>query len=190
MRTGEPRPRHVQNFAPVKTPVITGEKPRGNGDARPSRPQQVVLDKLAILRDRDIYPPSRATLAAFCRVSPSSSGYEKNLSTLKTLGMIEYPVQGQVAFTAAGQAAAAAPFDDGSPASDFWLGIVNMPKAMILRALIDEHPTALTRDRVASRAGVSSSSSGFEKNLSQLKTLGAIEYPSSGSVALTRHVMP
>jgi hypothetical protein len=175
---------------PVKTRVITPVKTPHNGDARISRPQQVILDQLAILKDRDIYPASRATLAAFCKVSPSSSGYEKNLSTLKTMGMIEYPRQGDVAFTHEGEASAAAPFDDGTPPADFWLAIVNEPKAKILRALIDLHPTAMSRGAIAQVADVSESSSGFEKNLSQLKTLGAIEYPMSGVVALTRYVMP
>jgi hypothetical protein len=168
--------------APAKVPH--------NGDARISRPQQVILDQLAVLKDRDIYPASRATLAAFCKVSPSSSGYEKNLSTLKTMGMLEYPRQGEVAFTHEGEASAAAPFDDGTPPADFWLAIVNEPKAKILRALIDEHPTAMARVAIAQGAEVSENSSGFEKNLSQLKTLGAIEYPMSGVVALTRYVMP
>lgn len=161
-----------------------------NGDARLNRPQQIILDQLAVLKDRDIYPASRATLAAFCKVSPSSSGYEKNLSTLKTMGMLDYPQQGVVALTQEGLASAAAPFDDGTPPADFWLAIVNEPKQKILRVLIDEHPTAMSRGAIAQKASVSESSSGFEKNLSQLKTLGAIDYPMSGVVALTRHVMP
>jgi hypothetical protein len=176
--------------APMRPAAAAPVRVQHNGDARLSRPQQVILDQLAVLKDRDIYPASRATLAAFCKVSPSSSGYEKNLSTLKTLGMIEYPRQGEVAFTPEGQAEAAAPFDDGTPPAEFWLAIVNEPKAKILRALIDEHPTAMARVAIAQKADVSENSSGFEKNLSQLKTLGAIEYPMSGVVALTRFVMP
>lgn len=177
---------------PAPAPARAPPAPRvpHNGDARVSRPQQVILDQLAVLKDRDIYPASRATLAAFCKVSPSSSGYEKNLSTLKTLGLVNYPRQGEVEFTPEGQAAAAAPFDDGTPPAEFWLAIVNDPKAKILRALIDEHPTAMSRGAIAQAAAVSESSSGFEKNLSQLKTLGAIEYPMSGVVALTKYVMP
>lgn len=176
--------------APAPTRAPPAPRVPHNGDARVSRPQQVILDQLAVLKDRDIYPASRATLAAFCKVSPSSSGYEKNLSTLKTLGLVNYPRQGEVEFTAEGEAAAAAPFDDGTPAAEFWLAIVNDPKAKILRALIDEHPTAMSRGAIAQAAAVSESSSGFEKNLSQLKTLGAIEYPMSGVVALTKYVMP
>lgn len=161
-----------------------------NGDARISRPQQVILDKLHVLYYRGIYPASRATLAAFCKVSPSSSGYEKNVSTLKTAGLIEYPRQGEVSFTPEGQASAAAPTDDGTPAADFWLAIINEPKAKILRALIDKHPTAMSRGAIAQVAQVSDTSSGFEKNLSQLKTLGAVEYPMPGVVSLTTYVMP
>ena len=177
---------------PANSRAIARHKPSpaAAADPRLSRPQQLILDKLSVLAGRDIYPASRATLAAFCRVSPSSSGYEKNLSTLKTLGLIEYPRQGEVGFTPEGEAAAAPPSDDGTPSEEFWLSIVNEPKARILRALIDEHPKAMSRGAIAQAADVSQSSSGFEKNLSQLKTLGAIEYPMSGVVSLSRYVIP
>lgn len=180
--TVTPAPAPKREPSPARAP--------SNGDARVSRPQQTILDQLAVLKNRDIYPASRATLAAFCKVSPSSSGYEKNLSTLKTAGLIEYPRMGEVAFTTDGEATAAAPYDDGTPAADFWIAIVNEPKAKILRALIDEHPKAMSRGAIAQAADVSQSSSGFEKNLSQLKTLGAIEYPMSGVVSLSRYVIP
>ena len=172
--------------APIKRSAPSSRKQ----DDRLSRPQQLILDKLSVLAGRDIYPASRATLAAFCRVSPSSSGYEKNLSTLKTLGLIEYPRQGEVGFTPEGEATAAPPSDDGTPREEFWLSIVNEPKARILRALIEEHPKAMSRGAIAQAAEVSQRSSGFEKNLSQLKTLGAIEYPMPGVISLTRYVMP
>ena len=189
-------------FTPVKTPVLTGAKlpalarPQappppsarpGNGDARISRPQQVILNRLAALEARSVYPPARATLAAFCRVSPSSSGYEKNLSTLKTAGLIDYPQQGFVGFTEEGRSCAASD-DDGRPLHEFWLEIVNAPKAKILRALL-EHDS-LSREDLAAAAEQSDTSSGFEKNLSTLRTIGAIDYPAPGQVALTEYVRP
>lgn len=174
--------------AAVKRTAQISDEPRV--DAGLSRPQQLILDRLHVLYHRGIYPASRATLAAFCKVSPSSSGYEKNLGTLKTLGLVEYPRQGEVGFTAHGLTAAAHPDDDGTPAADFWISIVNEPKAKILRALVDEHPNAMSRGAIAQAVDASASSSGFEKNLAQLKTLGAIDYPMPGVVALTPYVMP
>lgn len=168
--------------APTKVPH--------EADDRVSRPQQLILDQLGVLENRGIYPASRATLAAFCKVSATGSGYEKNLGALKTLGFLHYPQPGLVAFTEDGRAAAGAPQDDGSPAHDFWLGVVNGPRAKILQALIDEHPKAMSRGAIAQAAGVSATGSGFEKNLGALKTLGAVEYPMPGVVALTSHVMP
>lgn len=159
-------------------------------DDRLSRPQQVILDQLGVLMNRGIYPAARATLAAFCKVSSTSSGFEKNVGRLKTLGLVEFPQGGFVQFTDAGRAAAAAPDDDGTPAHDFWLGVVNGPKAKILRVLIDEHPTAMSRGAIAEKAEVSETSSGFEKNLGTLKTLGAVYFPMPGVVALTDAVMP
>jgi hypothetical protein len=179
------RPRAAPAIARSTLGVSGGSPDR----ASVSGPQRIILDRLAVLRDRDIYPAKRETLAAFCKVSPSSSGYEKNLSTLKTRGLLEYPQQGYVSLTDAG-AAAAQPEDDGKPLSDFWLAILNEPKAKIVNALLDNDGEEMSREDLAVAAGQSNTSSGFEKNLSTLKTLGAIRYPRSGFVELTESVRP
>lgn len=52
----------------------------------------------------------------------------------------------------------------------------------ILAALIRAYPAAVTRDRLATLAEQSATSSGYANNLGALRTLGFIDYPERGTV--------
>jgi hypothetical protein len=63
-----------------------------------------------------------------------------------------------------------------------WL---SRPQAAILQALIDIYPNDIGRQELSERAGQSATSSGFDKNLGALRTLGLIDYaPKGRAVAL------
>jgi hypothetical protein len=96
---------------------------------------------------------------------------------------------GEVEFTEAGREAAHLE-DDDRPVHEHWLGIVTGPQKTILEALIACHPNPIAKNALAEQIGVSSTSGGYFNNLGRLRTLGAVDYPQPGSVALTRHVMP
>lgn len=152
-----------------------------------SRPQQRILDGLAWLKALGIDSADRVRAAMLADQSPRSSGYEKNLSTLKTAGLINYPAGGYLALTAAGEAAAAPP---NVPLTDDALHSmirqhVSGPQWRLLEALIAAHPKDLDRATLAERADASPLSSGFEKNVSTLRSLGFIDYPSQGRVVAT-----
>lgn len=186
----QPAPR---GFTPVKTPVITREKPAStNGHARAdiTRPQQKILDKLAWLESNGIYPAPKETLGAVCNVSPSSSSYQNNLGALRTAGLIDYPQPAHVGFTESGRAAAVLADDDGRRVHEHWLEIVSRPQRAILEALIEAHPDQLSKEALADIIAVSAESSSYQNNLGALRTLGAIDYPAPRQVALTRYVMP
>jgi uncharacterized protein len=185
--------------APVAAAVVrfqprpASPKPRVNGHAEPSgdvtRPQQKLLDQLAWLEEHGIYPAQKETLAAVAGVSPTSGGYFNNLGALRSLGLIEYPQPGTVGFTDDGRACAVSP-DDPRPVHERWLSVVSGPQRAILEALIELHPDPISKDELAERIGVSPTSGGYFNNLGRLRTLGAVDYPQPGSVALTTHVMP
>lgn len=159
----------------------------GNGSL--PRPKQNLLDQLAWLELHGVYPVRKETLAAVAGVSPTSGGYFNNLGGLRSAGLIDYPKPGTVAFTDAGRELAHIP-DDDRPVHERWLSVVTNPQQTILRALIDMHPTAISKDELAERIGVSPTSGGYFNNLGRLRTLGAVDYPQPGYVHLTRHVMP
>jgi uncharacterized protein len=125
-------------------------------------------------------------------VSPRSSGYEKNLSTLRTAGLIDYPEPGCAALTAEGRELAD---DTGAPRTQdemlaYVRDLVRPAKWNILEALIEIYPDSLSKDELAERIGVSARSSGYEKNLSTLRSLGLADYPAPGTVAATEVLFP
>lgn len=159
-----------------------------------NRPKQAILDTLAWFSSVGINQASRGNVAAVAGVSPSSSGYEKNLSTLRRMGLIDYPAQGFVSLSDEGLAAAHAP--DSPPSIEqlhqSWLGskALSRPMARLLQVVLAEYPEAITREDLAGEAGVSPASSGFEKNVSRLSSLGLVRYPEPGWVEATDLLFP
>lgn len=174
---------------PRRDPAPAPRKPATNDHSLVTVPQQKLLDKLLWLEDHGLHPAPKETLAAVADVSPTSGGYFNNLGALRSAGLIEYPSPGEVGFTAEGRALAM-PTDDSRPVHEHWLDVVTGPQRAILEALIERHPTAIEKDELANAINVSPTSGGYFNNLGRLRTLGAIDYPQKGHVALTRHVMP
>lgn len=152
-----------------------------------TRPQQRILDALAWLESVRIDRADRTRVAMLADVSPKSSGFEKNVSTIKTAGLISYPGDGLLQLTDAGRAAANHP--EGRPTSEALqaqiAAKISGPQWKLLAELIKVYPAALTREVLAQAADVSPLSSGFEKNVSTLSGFGFVEYPQRGQVAAT-----
>lgn len=154
------------------------------GNAGISRPQQKLLDALARLEAAHVATPTRTQAAALASVSPKSSGFEKNVSTLSTAGLVSYPGPGRLQLTADGRAQAAAV--DAPPTveefQDYICRLVSGPQATLLRELIRIYPAATSRAELAEACNVSALSSGFEKNVSTLSSFGFVVYPERGAV--------
>lgn len=147
-----------------------------------SGPQQRILDALRFLEELRVRPATRAAAAFVAEVSSESSGFEKNVGKLRTLGLITFPTQGALELTDAGRAAAADP-DLGVTSAQLQESIyrrLSGPQAAILRELVDLYPASLKRDYLAERSGQSETSSGFEKNVGRLRSLGLVDYPGPG----------
>ncbi len=167
--------------------IDAGAAPTGNGSLPPAR--QRILDKLAWCDQRGVYPPRKETLAAVCGASARSSAYTNNLGALRSAGLIDYPAPGLVELTKAGQDLARIT-DDDRTMHEHWFDVVTPAQRRILEHLVARHPTTIGKSDLAEAVGASAASSAYTNNLGRLRTLGAIDYPSPGLVALTRHVMP
>lgn len=144
--------------------------------------RQRILDAIAWFNIIGDAAPERIMVAFKAGVSHTSSGFANNLGSLRTSGLIEYPVSGCLALTGAGRAAANHPAQPGTSA-DLHAQIealLSPAQWRILRALIDQYPIPTTRDEIALFLGVSATSSGFANNLGRLRSFKLIEYPSSG----------
>lgn len=156
------------------------------------RPQQRMLNALATLKALGVDPVKRNIVAALSNQSPRSSGWDKNCSTLRTAGLISYPTSETMALTSAGEGIAQADDTIGSVADVHaaWKDIVSGPQWRMLEALIAVHPDAMDRNALAAASHQSSSSSGWDKNLSTLRSLGLIDYPSTSEAVATDLLFP
>lgn len=143
-----------------------------------SNPQQRMLDALAWLESIGAPGAKWSVLAFLSGQSPKSSGFEKNVSVLRSTGYIVGNGK-TVGFelTQTGHPIANQP---ASPATSEQLhqaifAKISTPQERMLRALIASYPRNLTWDELAEKGEQSPMSSGFEKNVSTLRSYGLIE---------------
>lgn len=170
-------------------PPVTRSSPskaNSNGDAPEgvSGPQLKLLKALAEAEGIGRDAISRTWLAFLAGVSPLSSGFEKNVSTLSSRGLIRYPGKGEVALTEEGRAVA--PPSEVPVTTEEMLArikqLISGPQAELFQILHDKHPYDLSREELAQLARVSEKSSGFEKNVSTLSSRELVTYPAPGRV--------
>ena len=149
-----------------------------------TQPQQRILDAMARLEALGLTALHKTQVAAFAGVSPNSGSFANNLGRLRTLGLIDYPQPGTVAFTAAGQhrARAVATPPTLSDLHQAWLEIITGPQARILREVVAIYPQPIAKEELAKRIAVSPESGSYANNLGRLRTLGVIDYPRRGYV--------
>lgn len=145
-----------------------------------------MLDALAELEDLGVTRPERpqvALLAGYTNLN--SKGLVNATGALRTAGLIDYPETGRVTLTDSGRSQAAS---WGSPRSakevqDRIVSLLGGASARILAPLILSYPKPVPREEVASQAGYGHlNSKGFVNAIGRLRSLGFIDYPSSGTI--------
>jgi hypothetical protein len=126
---------------------------------------------------------TRTWTAFLAGVSPKSSGFEKNLSTLRTRGVIDYGAGSTVFLTEDGRKLVTVTqtvTEDGLHSQI--TSMLSGSQANIMRALFAQRGEPVTREELAQVCEVSAKSSGFEKNLSSLRSLKLINYGPQSTV--------
>jgi hypothetical protein len=178
VRAGGGRPSGALRPAMPRSAEVDGQRPLARTTDGISGPQQRMLDALAWLESIGAPAAKWSVLAFLSGQSPKSSGFEKNVSTLRSSGHLLGNGK-TVGFELSEQGAAAANAPT-SPASSDELhraiyAKISTPQERMLRALIEVYPHNLTWDELAERGEQSPTSSGFEKNVSTLKSYGLID---------------
>ena len=143
--------------------------------------QQRILDAAAWMESVGLYRPKRVVVASLAGRSVKSSQWGGDLSDLREKGLIVYPDSDSLSLTDAGRAAAhqqSAPLTTPE-LQDALLARLPRAQAAILKILIDNYPHAVDREELAKQAGRSIKSSQWGGDLSDLRSLGVIDYPSS-----------
>jgi hypothetical protein len=148
--------------------------------------QAKILNALAEAEQLSADAPDRSLVAILSGYTHiQSTGFVKALGALSTAGMITYPPGGRVALTDAGRAVAVGP-EAPTTAEELQERVSKLiggAASKVLKPLIDANREPMSRQELAEASGYGHiQSTGFVKTLGRLRTLGFIDYPSSGMV--------
>jgi len=150
------------------------------GGGAMSGPQRRILNAVNFWHSIGHDQPTREQVALVAGYSPTSTSFTNPLGGLRTSGAVDYPAPGRVqAKEQTGDTFAA------SSAAETLRKVLTGPQLRILDAALQGDAD---RPTIAQRAGYSDTSTSFTNPLGGLRTLGLIEYPSTGQVAVTSWV--
>lgn len=165
---------HVRKVHPSAENSSNGDIPRRQMD---------ILRVLAEFEAIGRTPVPKNWIAARAGVSNSSGGFFNNLGSLRSAGLIEYPVPDTAQLTEAGRAKVPPPIDAPLNSEEMLascLAILDKRKQDILKAVHASYPNAIPKPQLAEDIGVSATSGGYFNNLGALRSAGMIEYTSGG----------
>jgi hypothetical protein len=141
-----------------------------------SGPQLKVLTALSMWKTLGHDAPTKPMVAMCAGYSHSSGGFGNLLSQLNTAGAIEYPQAGKIRLLAS------VGDGDATEARAALLGKLTNPQRKIVDAL--HSGGEMSKTDLGAATEYSPTSGGFGNLLSQLRSLGLIDYPSTGRIAL------
>lgn len=186
----------ARTLAPAVAPVAVAPVPRrapARGAAAPSGaeltgPERALLTALAWWAAVGQGRPSRAQACAIAgwRVT---SGHIKNVAgSLRTKGLIDYPADGRLTLTEAGEAAAEPPADTGRSVPGYVRDTLTGPQAQVFDELL-RHPHGLDRAALCEAIGWNATSGHIKNVLGSMRSMEVVEYPTQGSVKLVDWIL-
>lgn len=158
-------------------------RPSADGDGELSGPERALLVALAWWAAIGQARPSRAQVCAIAgwRVT---SGHIKNVAgSLRTKGLIDYPSDGRLCMTSAGEAVAEPPPDNGRTVSGYVRETLTGPQAQVFDELL-RRPQGLDRESLCEALGWNPTSGHIKNVLGSMRSMEIVEYPTQGSVKL------
>jgi hypothetical protein len=124
------------------------------------------------------YPDGRSKVqvAVLTGYAASGGGFNNYLGSLRSRGLIEGDGD-RLTISKAGIQVLGSwePLPAGAALIDYWRSRLGKAERLILEALTQVYPDALTKDEVAANAGYESSGGGFNNALGRLRTLELVE---------------
>lgn len=148
-----------------------------------TNPQIALLRALAWWKNMGNDQPNRRQVAAICRWKPTGSNLKDRLSELKGKGLVFYPREGFVSFTAEGAAIAPDPDMSGSVV-DGIRAVLTGPQTALFDALLSFPRGPVERAALAQHLNWAPDGSNLKDRLSELKRMDLVDYPTKGLVQL------
>lgn len=160
--------------------------PKPDGGLAISSAAQQVLDAVAWLIRKGVPRPALPAVSAIA--NKRGGNFTNIVGSLRTAGLLaKADGTGTVALTQLGEAHAQVK-DDDRPMEEQWMDGMTGSQRKVFEVLVREWPRAPTRDELSSMAGLSGGN--YTNILGSLRTMGAIDYPEKGLVALSKYVKP
>lgn len=134
-------------------------------------------------------PSPRAALGGVAEFTPDKGYGARTLGEMKTEGLITYPQPGLIELTAEGRVLAPEP-PAYNTLYDAWHDSLTGLHQEVLAALKSVHPEPMKRQDLSRKLNKHFEKGYGARVLGELKTKGVIEYPTPGSLKLTKHVIP
>ncbi len=154
---------------------------------------QEIINAIAFYNQIGVEPCNKRMIAGFC-TRPFNGNFRTDLSVLRTAALIDYPTPGEVALSEEGHNAVTELPRVRAQADlhALWLNRLQPRHQEILRMLLVHvrgGNAALPKKEVAAEMGREFNGN-FRTDLSVLRTLGVIDYPNPGSVAVSKNLFP
>ncbi len=146
-----------------------------------SGPEQRILDAIALSESIGINEPEQTAVAFLAGYTYGGGGFNNPRGALKTKGLVEYR-GARIALTYEGRGKVNMPTTPltREMMREKVMSILPGPERKLLGPLMDAYPDAMTNEQLAEMSGYTNGSGGFNNPKGRLRTLGLIEYPSSG----------
>ena len=165
---------------PSRPAPTTTQPAASTSDASLTAPQARVLEALSFWSAIGIEQPTRIQVGVAASYSPKSGNFNNILGGLRALDLIDYPSSGLLTITDLGRASA--PALEAKTTIERVTSILSASQEKVLRAIL-EHGMTISRTDLGVATDYSAKSGNFNNLLGSLRSLGLIEYPSTGFVA-------
>jgi len=174
---GKPAPR------PTGGDQETGHSRHDHNEITPAK--QRIIDAVHVLTELHGKHPTKTQVALVAKQSPTSGNYTNYLGSLRSAGLIDYPIPGHVALTADGVDAVSDGTDVPRTSEEihrFVRTLVGEARWKIMASLIEAYPESLDKVTLAERSGMSATSGNYTNYLGRLRSNGLLDYPAAGHV--------
>ncbi len=173
-----PAPKPVAANPPEAREIVRVAATLGDGT---TGPEQKILDAIALSESIGIAEPEQTAVAFLAGYTYGGGGFNNPRGALKTRGLVEYRGS-RIALTESGRAIARRP---DAPLTDDTMrervmSVLPNPEQRLLGPLMDAWPSPMSNEDLAAASAYAAGSGGFNNPKGRLRTLGLIEYPSSG----------
>jgi hypothetical protein len=190
--TPSPAPPVQQKAPPAQRQASRVTAEGGAGDIEITKTQQAILDAIAWTKLLGANGASKMMVAFLADSSPKSSTFEKYISLLKSGGFIVSPKPHFYDLTDKGAAQAAQM--DTPPTHEAMMDAIARKltdgQLAIVRGAVAVFPNSIGKEDLAMAAGMSATSSTFEKYVSQMRSLGLLESPAAKTYQAADCIFP